>query len=255
MQHFLVRVDHGSFGWVVFAITMLAYVFIVRRWRHSDLPEVTVPVTTGSGWSWRGSGMAAALALLASAAIPLWTWVAPVGAAAHPNVTVPAGIAGWSGPVEPCAMQWQPQFASADWQRQHEYRRDQRTVCLYLASYLSQHQGKELIGYLQSVHEPGSDIVAARVRQVSGVAVNELQLGSRTGFDRLVWYAYAVGDNTMRRGIEAQLTYALGTLRGPRAASVFAISAECAPDCATARESLAEFLPHVIDTFIAGGHQ
>lgn len=250
MQHFLVRVDHGTFGWVVFAVAMLVYVFIVRRWRYPDAPVASTPVRGDSGW--RRFGVGAALAAMATGIVPLWIWVAPIGAADRPNLAIPAGIDGWSGPTSRCAMHWKPRYESADWQQQREYRRDGQAVCLYMATYLSQHQGKELINYFQSIHEPDSDVVAARVREVSGLALNELQLGSRTGADRLIWYAYAIGDTSMRRGIEAQLAYAMGTLWGPRASSVYAVSAECAPDCAAARESLQAFLPHVVATFRAG---
>ena len=255
MQHFLVRVDHGNFGWVVFAVTMLAYVFIVRRWRHPEPPSSAEPARAGRDPSWRGYAVAAAVALVASAGIPLWARTTTVGAAERSNLRLPVAVDGWTGPAESCETGWRPQYSTADWQRLQQYRHEKHTVCLYVASYLSQHQGKELIGYLQSIHEPGADVIAARVRQEAGVAVNELQLGSRAGVDRLVWYAYAIGDSSVRRGVEAQLQYAIGTLRGPRAASVYAISAECAPDCATARESLAAFLPFVVDTFRDGGPQ
>jgi hypothetical protein len=57
----------------------------------------------------------------------------------------------------------------------------------------------------------------------------------------------------MRRGIAAQLSYALGTLHGAPAASVYAISASCVPDCAAAREALTAFLPHVIVGFAKEG--
>ena len=253
MQHFLVRVDHGNFGWVVFAVTMFAYVFIVRRWRHPEPQPGEAPARAGREPSRRGSAVAAAVALVATAGVPLWARTMPVGAAERPNLRLPVAVHGWAGPTESCESGWRPQYATADWQQLQEYRNGHHTVCLYLASYLSQHQGKELIGYLQSIHEPGADVVAARVLEKSGVAINELQLGSRAGVDRLIWYAYAIGDSPVRRGVEAQLKYAIGTLRGPRAASVYAVSAECAPDCATARESLATFLPHVVDTIGDGG--
>jgi len=41
------------------------------------------------------------------------------------------------------------------------------------------------------------------------------------------------------------LRFAFGSLHGAPAASVYAISARCLPDCAAARQLLTEFLPHV----------
>ncbi len=60
-----------------------------------------------------------------------------------------------------------------------------------------------------------------------------------------MWYAYAVGESEMRRGVAAQLSYAIGSLHGAPAASVYAVSALCLPDCAAARRLLTDFLPHV----------
>jgi hypothetical protein len=116
---------------------------------------------------------------------------------------------------------------------------------VYLATYLSQHQDKELIGYWSSVYEPDTEVVATGTRDFAGRTVNEIQLGNQTVADRIVWYAYVVGERQMRRGVEAQLSYALGTLRGAPAASVYAISTSCVPDCASARRVLADFLPNV----------
>ena len=79
------------------------------------------------------------------------------------------------------------------------------------------------------------------VREVAGRKINEVQLGDERAADRIVWYAYVVGEREMRRGVAAQFSYALGTLPGAPAASVYAISAPCVPDCAAARQVLDRF--------------
>jgi EpsI family protein len=251
MKHFLVRVDHGTFGWVVFAIAMSIFVVAVRRWRVGE-NSTLMPEGPCGARAWRATAVTGGLGLIASAGLPLWSLLAPVAAAQAPNVDMPAVANGWSGPVEPCRTNWKPQFASADWQRQSEYRRGEQTVCVYLASYLSQQQGKELIGYQQSIHGPGADVVAARVREFAGMRLNELQTGSRAGPDRLIWFAYAIGDISVRSDLAAQLAYSLKTFGQPGAASVYAISADCVPDCGAARELLANFLPQVLGTIRAG---
>ena len=247
MQHYLVRVDHSKFGWVVFAVAMVVLLLLVRRWpvlaavprtaAGSDSVRVDAPA--------RIAARACAVALLASGIGPAWLLLLPVRAAAAPNVAVPAALEGWAGPTEPCHGRWRPQYATADLHTQHEFARGGAAVCFYSATYLIQHQDKELIGYSTSAYDPESEVVSAGARTVADRTINEVQLGNETGSDRIVWYAYVVGEREMRRGVAAQLSYALGSLHGAPAASVYAISASCVPDCASARQVLTDFLPHV----------
>ena len=245
MQHYLVRVDHSVFGWVVFAVAMVVFLLLAGR-RPVLAPEPREagdpPARAASSY---GMARVAALALVASAVGPAWSLIAPVRPAAAPNVAVPAAIEGWSGPTESCHGRWRPQYETADLQVHREFTRAGTPVCFYSATYLSQHQDKELVGYATQPYGPDSEIVSTEIREVAGRTVNEVQLGNERGADRIVWYAYVVGESEMRRGIAAQLSYALGTLHGAPAASVYAISASCVPDCAIARGALADFLPHV----------
>jgi exosortase len=245
MQHYLVRVDHYVFGWVVFAVAMAVFLLLAGRRPMLD-PE---PRDAGERAERSGDrsavARAAGLALAASAVGPAWLVLAPARMAAAPNVAVPAAIDGWSGPVESCRGRWQPQYETADLHVRREFARADATVCFYSATFLIQHQDKELIGYSSRAYDPDSEIVSAGTRDVAGRRVNEVQLGDEKDADRIVWYGYIVGESEMRGGIVAQLSYALGTLHGAPAASVYAISAPCVPDCATARDALGDFLPHV----------
>jgi len=161
------------------------------------------------------------------------------------NVTSPESIGEWLVLRDGCRVPWQPQFPGADRESMREYANGSGYVCAFVATYLSQHQDKELIGYYSRVFEATSEVVAHRVRVVDEQSLNEVQLASRAGPERLVWYTYVVGNRAMRRGIETQLRYAMGSLHGAPAASVLALSAPCVPDCVAARRLLTDFLPHV----------
>ena len=248
MQHYLVRVDHSTFGWVVFGFAMIAFLLLGRlRFLNVPAPDATpgADSTVARGAAPRSALHRYALAALAAGFAPAWLLLVPVRSAAGPNVSVPASMAGWTGPAEPCHGRWRPRFETADLQVKREFSRADARVCFYSATYLSQHQDKELIGYFSSIYDPDIDVVSAGARQVAGRSVNELQLGNETAGDRIVWYAYAVGGSDLRRGVAAQLAYGLGSLHGAPAASVYAISALCVPDCAAARQLLTDFLPHV----------
>jgi len=241
MQHYLVRVDHSVFGWVVFAVAMAVFLLLGRR-RPLDPIRAAHPQSRARA---RTFAPVYLLGALAAAIGPGWMLVMPVRVAAAPNVSAPAGVDGWAGQAGSCRGRWRPQYPAADLTSKIEFTRGRQAVCFYSATYLSQHQDKELIGYFSSIYDPDSEVVSSVVRQAAGRTVNEIQLGSETAADRIVWYAYVVGEREIRRGIEAQLRYALGTLHGAPASSVYAISAPCRPDCAAARAALNDFLPHV----------
>ncbi len=239
MQSYLVRVEHVRFGWLVFAVAMAAFLWIARRWGAAHrvaMASPTMPPASGPAWS-----PALPFALLALACGPAWSLAAPVRVATAANVSLPAsagnGVAAQSG----CASAWRPEFPGADREVLQQY----GGLCAYVATYLFQHQDKELIGYYSRLYGAHDEVIAQRVRDVNGHAFNEVQLAGRAGSDQLVWYAYAIGGRLMRRGIEAQLSYAAGSLHGAPASSVIALSAPCAPDCAAAREQLAGFAARV----------
>ncbi len=243
MQSYLVRVDHATFGWAVFALAMIVFLLLGRLWAPPEPPREPSRVVAGDAL--RNTARVVPWAALAIALGPAWALIAPVRAAAAANVSLPAAIAGWEGPREFCQGRWRPQFPAADLRQQREFSRGGQSVCVYIASFLSQHQDKELIGYWSVLYPPESEVVSSTVREVAGRKVNEVQLGDERAADRIVWYSYVVGAREMRRGIEAQFSYAFGTLSGAPAASIYAISMPCVPDCAAARRVLEEFLPNV----------
>jgi EpsI family protein len=245
MQSYLVRVDHATFGWAVFALAMIAFLLLGRLWAPPEPSREPRAAARVAGGALRNTARVLPWAALAAALGPAWALFVPVRAAAAPDVSMPAAIAGWEGPREFCQGRWRPQFPAADLRQQREFSRGGQSVCVYIASFLSQYQDKELIGYWSALYPPESEVVSSTVREAAGRKVNEVQLGDERAADRIVWYSYVVGAREMRRGIAAQFSYAFGTLSGAPAASIYAISMPCVPDCAAARRVLEEFLPNV----------
>ena len=181
MQHYLVRVDHSVFGWVVFAVAMVVFLLLAAR-RPVFAPEAREagePAARAGGTS--GVVRVAALAVVVSAVGPAWLLLAPVRTAEAPNVTVPAVLDGWDGPSESCHGRWRPQYETADLHVLREFTRGGTAVCFYAATYLTQHQGKELIGYSTQAFDLDSEIVSATTREAAGRTLNEVQLGNEKG--------------------------------------------------------------------------
>lgn len=229
MQHYLVRVSHYKFGWVVFAVMLLLYFLIARRLplrqadgdAHSSLAEHS-----------RRTVWPAVLASLAALAVgPVWEVASPVRPALiKPGaVALPENPAGWSGPHEANAgaygTDWSPVFAGADYRQMGAYRRDGRRVEAFVAAYAFQQQGKELVGYDNSL---------AGKQPKSGQAF-------------VMRHVYRIGRLHTPSGVMAQLGYAVQSLGGTPLSSIVALRAACTPDCVSASTALDELMQALED--------
>lgn len=140
-------VDHFIYGWVFFGIVMLLLFAIGSIWREDHLPEPPPAASPAAAAGSRGAGLATlgvTLALLA-----LWPAVHAVtrGAPADQRAVAlqaPAPERGWAlagGPL----TDWEPHYVGPDAVLHRSYRREGRTVGLYLAFYAEQSQGREVI--------------------------------------------------------------------------------------------------------------
>ena len=242
MQHYLVRVDHYYFGWVLFACTMIAFFWIAHR----------LPIGAGDEWPSRASAdsgsitfkrgvaFAGGAALLAALA-PIFAALVPVGSAPLAIAPLHAVVEGWSGPGA-CPDDWAPVFPSADERQLVEYQRGAHGVCLFVARYRSQRQGKELVAYENSVLGPtATEIVSQGLAKIDGLELNEVRVATADTPDQLIWYTYRVGDKFERRAVLEQLRYGVASILSSPASSVAAFATVCEPDCEAASARLRQF--------------
>jgi len=255
MQHFLVKVDHYYFGWVLFAFVLVGYVYLAGRLPRRARVERPMGPASATESSGR-TGAAIALAIAALAAGPAWSLVQPRGSAAA--AAPPPVLAGWSGP-ESSLGDWRPVFANADDELLVEYFSDAAgAVAIYRALYRSQRQGKELRGYdntLAGAHyrELGSE--AREMRVGSGaIPVIEHRLESLDGRKRLVLSLFTVAGEPTAMRLRDQVAYGVRSLVGPPPASVVALSAECKPDCDRARSALGAFAAEALPALLPESH-
>jgi exosortase len=242
MQHYLVRVEHYTFGWVVFAVAMVAFFWIASR----------APLArTGAGRARAISSPVAGRRLVAAgtaglAALALGPLLA-ARAGALPlrdgPVQLPV-LAGWSGPNLGSGS-WQPSFPHADSAALATYRRDGIVVAAFTAAFDEQHQGKELVGYGNSLfhgleeRSEGGTLATAH-GEARWRAVRDPQ-----GVAGIVGYYYRIGAQRRIRGMAAQLNYGAASLLGPVRSVVVAAMAECKPDCGSASARVRELLDAV----------
>jgi exosortase A len=239
MQHYLVRVEHYQFGWVVFAVMMTLFFLIARRFA----PAVTSDSGAPADSSTRGVsfGLGLAIATLAVLAVPCWELARPVQPAAlSADAVLPGAPSGWSQ-VATESSQWNPVFEGADRIARGEYAgADDRRVEAFVASYALQHQNKELVAYGNSLIGPGEGTIVSVARTGTTAPAKELIVnGPRER--AVIRYYYRIGGLRTDRGIVAQLSYGLSAIRNPTPSSVIAVRSACRPDCDAARALLDEF--------------
>lgn len=241
MQHYLVRVDHQNFGWVLFAVVLVVFFLIVGR-----LPATTraqeadgqrsVPVPG------RFSAAAALLALAAMEVGPVLEWVAQLRPSAQ-MVWIEAPESVTSAGPDGIGDIWQPVFPGADAEFREDYIRDDGRVGVYVAAFLRQSQGRELVGHGTNLLGGGPWAWAGResLRRPRGNAESipwterEARMGDRHA---LLWWTYQVGPRQVATGAAEQFWYGIVSLWSEPVSSIVALHAECVPDCDAARQRL-----------------
>jgi exosortase A len=238
MQHYLIRKEHYTFGWGVFAVMMVVYLLIARRIAPPASEARVPPAAAASGA--RPNVPATVVALAAVALVPAWESLNPVTAARLPDADGMGRVpAGW-GRVSGVTPAWNPVFTGADRIELYEYAKagGQRLAAARI-SYALQKQDKELVSWSNSL--VGADEGAVvESHEIGGGRARELVVeGARERY--LIHYHYDVGGHITGRDLRAQLWYGFESLRRPTGSSLIAWRTPCVPDCDAARSLLSEY--------------
>jgi exosortase A len=144
-----VGIDHIIYGWLFFGLVMLILFWIGSFWREDGVSQGS----SGSG----GMALPAApirprpvfaAAGAAFLAVALWPALGMLhgqeAVLAAGTLKAPAPQGGWQLSAEPFTA-WRPHYVNADAVADQTYRLDGQEVNLYLAYYVRQRQGAELI--------------------------------------------------------------------------------------------------------------
>jgi len=228
MQHHLVADEHYSFGWGMFAVAMVAYFLIVRRWQAPAEPA-GAGETAASAASLRPVAVLLAAAVLALPAA--WYWLDDNRADAQDE-----GVDAGSSQRSPRA----PEFVGADHQVAADFVRagkhEDPAVEVFVATYLEQKQGRELAGF---GNRPEGQDLERQSRVVSpGGRFFEIKARDGADVDWLIWTQYRIDDRTFVDALPASVYYgALSLWRDPLSLAVVART-PCSPDCPAARARL-----------------
>ncbi len=244
MQHYLVAIEHQTFGNVVFALLLVG--IYAAAWMVAPRPAGRNRTRSAPGGNWHTTTAAVSAAvtvpflLLAAAAVMVR---APVAIAAMPQTALaplPVAAGAWQGPMPPLPA-WSPSFVGPDAERRASYlNANGGAIQLYLNLYRSQQPGKELVYYENSLFSPGtwSRVWPERTGrlEVSGApALAAAEVESPVGQRWLVAYVYQVGGLTTTKAPLAQASYGLLSLIRPAPAGIVSLTVQCAENCQKAQ--------------------
>lgn len=243
MQSYLVKVDHYTFGWVLFAVMLIPFFFIARRLERGSSDGPATECLSRYRTSGRVAPAGVALLLLA---LPVLVWGRLVSNGAADIAIELPDIRAWQRTAAPSG--WQPRFPDPDGEAQATYVRDGQRLDVYANWYKTQSQERELIGYYTALGGDNAhmfhDKPVARMDAESttkSLEIHEIMADYPTGERRLIWYHFLIGGESRSRSIEAQLRLGLLAMVGAAQSGAIAVSAICDDrECEDARALLAD---------------
>lgn len=257
MQSPLVR-DHMMLGWYLFGGLVIILLFIdaqvFRRWQAghpasisqpdtSQLSDIKPVVIARGKLHYLVVAIAGILFLSVGPSLVYLISQQPTVSRATIEVKLPAGKAGWSGPVN-TDDKWMPVYHGAAAKKQ-VYFKNGRRLFLYIGYYLKQRQGNELITFFNQINNTAVWRVLyshAVTKDVDGRAVLEQLLVDKQGTRRLVWYWYNVSGINVANKYMAKVLEVLGLLTGKTDSYVVAVATDVNDKLKTSRELMTTFV-------------
>jgi exosortase len=247
MRNVLVTSGHLLFGWVLFVILLVAYVWIVTR-RTPALERKPTPTSVAATAPMAQAPLALFPLVLAAVALgmgPALDYISLTqGRSAHEPLDAPVGRASWQGPQLIAGGAWQPVFIGRHVQWHVAYSGAAgRDVEVVGVGYDAQEQGRELVNEGNSLL--GADaltVIAVDVVNVAGNTFTEAIVADHQGRRSVVWSVYDIDGRRFVIPLLSQLWYGLRSLGGAPYSALFAFRAACEPNCDAARQTLGLFV-------------
>lgn len=248
MQHYLVRVEHQSFGYALFAGLVAAVIWLACRLADSapapaetpapDIEETAARTTPRAAWL-------PVILLLFPVAVELTPSPASEAATVPRIGSLPVLTNAWQGPLPPSPA-WQPEFQGAAAELRAAYASAQGDVEIYLNAYGRQVPGRELVQEKNSIIAPMKPVPVFSTPIPAGAAAANAQpamhrVADLTGEQWVIAFAYRVGGRLATTPIEAQFWVGAQGLLGGAPSGMLAIAARCNGDCAQAEQRTIDF--------------
>jgi EpsI family protein len=232
MQSYLVKVDHYTFGWVLFVFMLVPFFLIARRIERKE-EQADVTAEEGATGVFGTAGWLPLVLVVIIVLVPVIAWGRVMLHSGQPvNIELPQ-VAGVEGPHE-FEGNWLPEYPGAAGEAIGTYRTAGAEFDVYVNWFDGQSQGRELIGYSSDLAGRGLDgrhdrvhIDSARVNHGKGLEIGEIIASSNRGQHRIIQYYYVVGDHVTVDPLETKLRQAAYSLTGRFGSGLIAWSMTC----------------------------
>lgn len=220
---------HGSFGWWIFAASLVPYFLMARRLERS--PSLAVQeVVRGTSVSWPFKRMVFA-ALVAT--MMMWGTVATMG-----HLQDRSGeSAGFAIPQTAIAIRpsWLPHYQGQGFTQAFSITNEAGSYEILALTYIHQRFDKKLISYDNYIADEEHLREMGRVAIDPDFTVNTAVV--HNGSSRVVWWFWWVDGKTSASALKTKLLQLTAMLMGDPSASLVLLSSPCLPaDCAAAAE-------------------
>ena len=244
MKSYLVRVSHYGFGWCVFAVALLLFLWLAPRLAPAAPRSPVRPPAAAPEYRPRAELLGCAGAILVIVIVPALNVLAR---AASGPATITAGLADPPAPwhvVAPATTSaWSPRFPGADLFQQSTLEDGAgRRVEVLTVAYRVQRDGAELVGESSSLSGTDLQPRAHRLIDTSAGIFRETEVEERTSARSLIWWRYEIAGRPLVVPVAEQLWFGLNALAWCPPASLIALRAACDSDCAIARRTLSELI-------------
>lgn len=218
----LLRDDHGTFGWVLYAVLLIVYCAIGWRFRDAEPSGEPVPpaATSGEKASVRRSCAFAAAALAVLALAPLInTALARNPTAGAIEVADIAPQHGWVRSAQP-AVDWTPELNNPYRRRVQSFVKDAHRIDVFTGIFRGQTSDSKLVSVLNRLVGSGERDWALGKRGVAATAFVGQSLDVATGMiigpggRLLAWHWYWIDGVATASGPRAKLAQLVARLRG-----------------------------------------
>ncbi|MHB1232234.1 MAG: exosortase A [Burkholderiales bacterium] len=154
--------DHLIYGWVFFGLVMALLFWVGAFWREDDQESSPQKMVIAESAAPAKQTSFIKMSVLVLALLLPWLLYAHyldarLSAKADVTLSAPIPVRGWQEQITPLA-DWKPHYKNASAELMRTYRRDGKSVGLYLAYYRTQYQDMKLIS-TQNVMIPQNDPV------------------------------------------------------------------------------------------------
>jgi exosortase len=237
MQHYLVRSEHYTLGWTLFALCMFGYMKYLRKRTNPAPPAeaLSTPVRPGA---------VARRALLGIAAVAVWpAWALLQGVSGATAVGTGPQLPGWVATGEPSA--WRLETGAALQEQSAELTDGERRVSFYRGTDAGPGRVARLPDFASL---PSADAWTVVSTEVSA-PVHAALVTDGTGRTWRVALAYWSNGATASGARRAQLRCGVARLLGDAAPCVVMAAASlCLPSCESAERAVAAVMTNALAT-------